>query len=300
MIDKNGSAPETYFHLIETYKAQGKLDHALEVVEEVLHQRPDSHEALEEKARIYAEKGAYGKAIEVCDRYLKTRPDDLQIGMLKAEILMRQEKYGMAEDLLKRFIQKYPREDRPVMLMARSLRKQRRYRQALVYYQKVLERNPEEIDAHMEMAAVYQFEDRLDQAIDAYEAVLEIDGSHGPAANDLAYLFADRNQHLDRALSLALRAFELMPKSPAVRDTLGWTYLKKGSVLLAKMHLSEAVRQSPGTALFHYHLGVALYADQDLPGARKAFNEAVRLGLEGEELAFARDMLQQIKMKGVS
>jgi tetratricopeptide (TPR) repeat protein len=213
---------------------------------------------------------------------------------------LKQEKYGMAEKLLTRLVWRYPQAYRPVMLMARALRKQRKYKQALAYYQRAAGMDPKAIEAHMEMGEVYNYVGQFDKAMDAYEAVLRLDGSYGPAANDLAYLYADRDKELDRALSLSLRAFELMPESPAVRDTLGWAYLKKGSVLLAKMHLAEAVRRSPETPLFHYHLGVALHASGDLSGAGKAFAEAIRLGLEGKEQASAQKMLQQIKMKGVS
>jgi tetratricopeptide (TPR) repeat protein len=300
MIQKGLSTPEIRFHLAETYKALGRLDDALKTVEEALTQDPDSLKGLEEKARIYVAQGAYEKAIDVCNSYLKNHPDDLQFGMLKSSILLKQDKYGMAEDLLTRLIKKYPQSYRPVMLMAKALRKQRKYKQALVYYQKAVDRDPKAIEAYMEMAEACNHAGQFDRAMDAYEVVLRLDGSYGPAVNDLAYLYADRNQNLDRALSLALKAFELMPESPAVRDTLGWAYLKKGSVLLAKMHLGQAVRRSPETPLFHYHLGVALHASNDLTGAGKAFREAIRLGLEGKELASARNMLQQIKAKGVS
>lgn len=300
IIQNNQSTPEIRFHLVEIYKSQGKLDEALKIVEEALIQDPDSLKGLEEKTRIYIEQKAYAKAIDVCDSYLKKRPDDLQFGMLKAYILLKQEMYGMAENLLTRLIKNHPQSYRPAVLMAKTLRIQRKFKQSLVYYQKAVDRDPEAIGAYMEMAEAYTHAGQFDRAADAYEAVLRLDGSYGPAANDLAYLYADRNQDLDRALALALRAFELMPENPAVRDTLGWAYLKKGSVLLAKMHLGEAVRRSPGTPLFHYHLGVALHTSNDISGAEKAFREAIRLGLEGKELASARNMLQQIETKGMS
>jgi tetratricopeptide (TPR) repeat protein len=300
MLQKGFYTNEIRFRLAQIYKAQGKLGDALKIVEEALAEEPDSLKGLEEKARIYLEQGAYDKAIDVCDSYLKKRPDDLQIGMLKAAILLKQEKYGAAQNLLARFIDKYPQSYRPAMLMAKTLRKQRKYKQALIYYQKAVDSDPDAIEAYMEMAEAYNHLGQFDKAMGAYEVVLQLDGSYGPAANDLAYLYTDRNQNLDRALSLALRAFELLPENPAVRDTLGWAYLKKGSVLLAKMHLSEAVRRGPEAPLFHYHLGVALHASKDLSGAEKALREAIRLGLDGKELASAQDILQQITEKGAS
>lgn len=300
LIDKGHSTAEMRFHLAEIYRAQGKLDDALKVFGEILNRDIDSVQALEETAKIYVARGAYGKAIGLCDNYLKKRPEDLQVGLIKAKILLKQEKYVIMENLLDRMIKRYPQSDRPVMLMAKALKKQKKYKQALVYYQKAIDSNPKEIEAYMAMAAIYKHVGRFDKAMDAYETLLQIDVSYGPAANDLAYLYADRNQDLDRALSLAVRAFELMPESPAVSDTLGWVYLKKKALPLAKKYLSEAVRKMPSVALFHYHLGVALHQYRDLSGAGKAFREAIRLGLDGKELASARNMLKQIKTKGVS
>ena len=300
LIDKGHPTAGMRFHLAEIYKAQGKLDDALKVLGEILNRDTDSVQALEETAKIYFAKGAYGKAIDLCDNYLKKRPEDLQVGLIKARILLKQEKYVIMEDLMDRLIKRHPLSDRPLMLMAKALKKQKKYKQALVYYQKAIDRNPKEIEAYMAIAAIYKHGGRFDKAMDAYETLLQIEVSYGPAANDLAYLYADRNQDLDRALSLAIRAFELMPESPAVSDTLGWVYLKKGALLLAKKYLGEAVREMPRVALFHYHLGVALHQYRDLSGAGKEFREAIRLGLDGKELASARNMLKQMKTKGVS
>jgi tetratricopeptide (TPR) repeat protein len=300
LIDRGLSTPEMPFHLADIYRAQGRLDQALNVVSRGLAKDPDSRKGLKTKVRILVAQGAYEQAVDACDGYLKKRPDNLEFGILKAGILLKQKKYGDAETLLTRLIKQHPQSYSPLMLMAKTLRKQRKLSQALIYYRQAVERDPAAIEAHMEMAEAYVLVGQFDKAIDAYEAVLTIDATYGPALNDLAYLYAERGQKLDRALSLALRAFEQMPENPAVRDTLGWAYLKKGSVLLGKTHLAEAVRLGSKNPLFHYHFGIALHESDDLSGAHRAFSEAVRLGLEGKELAAARNRMQQIKARGAS
>ena len=49
------------------------------------------------------------------------------------------------------------------------------------------------------------------------------------ALNGLAYLLAETRQP-DEAIKYAQKAKELAPDSPAVDDTLGWTYFQKGHV----------------------------------------------------------------------
>ncbi len=298
MIEQGHATPEMRFHLTHIYKTQGKLGPALKAIEDILKEDTDSFKGLEEKARIYAAMGAYEKAISACDVYLKKRPEDLQISLLKAAVLLKQENHKEAERFLRHLMKAHPGSDKIYRWMANALIKQKKYKEALSHYQRSIEQNPEAVDTYMEMASIHKHLGEFDRAVEAYEAVLQIDGLHGPAANDLAYLYADRGENLDRALSLAIRASEQIPESAAVSDTLGWAYLKRGSVLLAKMHLNKAVRREPRKALFHYHLGVALRESEDMPGSRKALQEAVRLGLDGKELADAEKMLQEMKTKG--
>lgn len=300
LIQAGKADPKTRFHLVEMYKAQGRLDRALRLVEEVLAQDPDSLRALKEKATILAVQGAYERAIQVCNAYLASHPDDLNFGMLRAGVLLRQGRHTEAEEALIRLIQKYPASWRLQMLMAKALTQQKRYKEALVYLQKACSDNPRAVTPYMEIAHIHRLKGEIDKAIKAYEAILMRDDAYWPALNDLAYFYADQSKRLDRALSLALKAFKLMPDNPAVRDTLGWSYFKKGSVLLARMHLFKAVQRDPQNPLFRYHLGVALHASHDRSQAEIEIARAIRLGLQGKELASARRILKQIQTEGAS
>ena len=131
-----------------------------------------------------------------------------------------------------------------------------------------------------------------------YENLLRVNESYGPAANDLAYLYADMNQNLDRALTLALSAKKLMPQNADVADTLGWVYLKSGSLLMAKNQFLEAIGLVVSHPVFRYHLGLAYYQEQDFPKAREAFREAVKLGLGKEESAQVQRMIDKMGAKG--
>ena len=56
---------------------------------------------------------------------------------------------------------------------------------------------------------------------EAYQKVLEIDKSFAPAANNLAWNYAESNSNLDTAFNLAQKARDLRPNDPAIADTLG-------------------------------------------------------------------------------
>ncbi|HEN21174.1 MAG TPA: tetratricopeptide repeat protein, partial [Desulfobacteraceae bacterium] len=101
-----------------------------------------------------------------------------------------------------------------------------------------------------------------------------------------------KENDLDHALRLTVKALDLLPGNADMIDNLGWVYLKKGSVLLAKKHFNEAINLKPDNPLFHYHLGMAYYEEQDFINAEKELQKAIKLGLKREELTNAEKLLR--------
>ena len=110
-----------------------------------------------------------------------------------------------------------------------------------------------------------------------YEAILERDPDSAVAANNLAFIYAETGQHLDRALRLALRARELIPDEPNVTDTIGWIYYKQHQPARAVQELQRAVVAAPHNAIYHYHLGLASLAHGDVERGRAALRRALTL-----------------------
>jgi len=204
----------------------------------------------------------------------------------------------MAKGLLSDLIAKNPESDLPLTMMATVAMAEKDYDTALEMYKRVIQLNPQNFTAYMRMASLYRNRGDIGKAIDSYEALLRVNESYGPAANDLAYLYADMNQNLDRALTLALNAKNLIPKNSDVADTLGWVYLKSGSPLMAKNQFLEAIELTPKHPVFHYHLGLAYYQREDFPKAEEAFREAIRLGLGEKESAQVEKLFEKMGAKG--
>jgi Tfp pilus assembly protein PilF len=74
-----------------------------------------------------------------------------------------------------------------------------------------------------------------------YERGLQKGDPTGAAANNLAWLYAQKGINLDRALALALKARTLAPRNPAVLDTLGVVHLRRHEYSKAVKDLEEAV-----------------------------------------------------------
>jgi tetratricopeptide (TPR) repeat protein len=80
------------------------------------------------------------------------------------------------------------------------------------------------------------------QAISDYERAVHEGDQTGVAANNLAWLYAEHNAQLDRALSLAEAAVKLSPNDPLVLDTLGFVHLQRREYSSAVEVLETAAR----------------------------------------------------------
>jgi tetratricopeptide (TPR) repeat protein len=117
---------------------------------------------------------------------------------------------------------------------------------------------------------------------------------HAGGANDLARILAARGRDLDRALELAQRAVRFQGP-PEALETLGWIRLLRGEPELAVEVLTGALELRPEAATARYRLGLALAAQGDEAGARKAFTEALTTGALSEpEAARARAELARL------
>lgn len=288
------------FRLAEIEYALGNLDEALQGFEALVDKYPDPEKPEPGKTiarivRIYLDKQEIQKAIQVCDAQLQKNPEDLTTGVIKALVLNKAEKTADAQKVLSDLTKQHPQALQPLLLMARIQMGDKAFDAALETLQKAIALKPQNAWPYMQTAAIYQRRAMKEKAIETYESLLKAKGSYPPAENDLAYLYAEQNRNLDRALELAENAHEAMPKNPAVADTLGYVHLKKGSLALAKQAFSDAIESFPKQPYFHYHLAMVLQKEGDHEGALAALEKAQELRLPKTEKENLDKMMQALQ-----
>ena len=96
--------------------------------------------------------------------------------------------------------------------------------------------------------------------------------------NYLGYGWADKGQHLDRALAMIKKAVMLKPEDGYITDSLGWVYYRTGNYREAIPHLERAVELLPYDTTINDHLGDAYWRAGREDEARfqwqRAFNYA--------------------------
>jgi len=108
-------------------------------------------------------------------------------------------------------------------------------------------------DARLSFSALCVAQDRLDEAEELLQQVLDEYPDDVEADNDLGFLWADENKHLDRALKMIVAAISAEPENRAYRDSLGWIFYRLGRYSEAVAELEKAVdeKQPDGTVLDH-------------------------------------------------
>ena len=132
-----------------------------------------------------------------------------------------------AEGNLKKAIELAPNLPALQISLANFYMRQKMVDKAKSQYSATLEKSPNDLSAHMALGMIYESEKDFTKAQASYEKVLQINPNFPPAANNLAYLYAERGGNIDMALNLAQKAKEQAPDDPHISDTLGWIYYKK-------------------------------------------------------------------------
>jgi tetratricopeptide (TPR) repeat protein len=118
---------------------------------------------------------------------------------------------------------------------------------------------------------------KQDEAMKAYAAAVNAGGNAPVAANNLAFMYAQRGTNLDEALQLATKAKQRMPEDANVDDTLGWIYYKKDQPQLAIGPLQDSLRRRPDNAETLFHLGLVQARLGQNVEARASLQRALRL-----------------------
>jgi Flp pilus assembly protein TadD len=91
-----------------------------------------------------------------------------------------------------------------------------------------------------------------------FRSIIKEEPDNAGALNYLGYMLADRNQHLDEAQQLIIKALEIDPGNGAYLDSLGWVYYHQNHLEAAEEQLRNALDKMKDDPTVHDHLGDVL------------------------------------------
>jgi tetratricopeptide (TPR) repeat protein len=228
-------------------------------------------------------------------RALAKNPNDGAVLMAAARLEATDNKPDVAEKYLRKAIEADPANLPAYGLLARLYLKQNRLEDGKRELQHIAGKRKDAVAARTMIGMIEQLQGKEDDAINTYAGILK-DNPRAPlAANNLAYLYASRNERIDEALTLAQAAKTELPDSHEISDTLGWVYIKKGLPEQAIRELRFSVSKSPQNPEYLYHLGLAYAKAGRSEEAEKALGEALRIKSDFQGANEARQTLASLK-----
>jgi tetratricopeptide (TPR) repeat protein len=172
-------------------------------------------------------------------------------------------------------------------------------------FDKAIELNPRYVDAQLNRAVTLSDLGRSDEAATAFAAAQSLGavdhtGYSAPAASQLANLHAELAEAYleaggrDEAIKQLELAARLRPEFVDLRYRLARLYLDEGRLEPAVGELEAITARRPGFLDAEIALGMARYLLKDLPGARKAWESALRHAPNDPRLAAYLSLLKRV------
>jgi tetratricopeptide (TPR) repeat protein len=225
------------------------------------------------------------------DARLQADPNNQDLLLLAGRAFLESGDAARAEEVLRRSVALDPQGTANVALLARVLAGQNQLERAGRDFEDALQRDPSNLAARIMAAVLTHARGNLPEAKRRYEEILTLEPRAALAANNLAAIFADEGERMDRAQQLGEMASEQWPADAEIQDTLGWIYYRRQSYGLAIRQFQRSVTADPRNPTFHYHLGLAHSKNGETDRAREALERALRLN---PRLAEAREALQAL------
>jgi tetratricopeptide (TPR) repeat protein len=217
---------------------------------------PDSIETLASWVALdLEEQNTAGARARLDARLQKGSSPDLQL--LAARTYLTMKDSAAAEKALRAAIDADPSRLAPYEMLGQLYLSQEKLELALKEFEALSTRQAKPVASLTMIGMILEQQGKVDAAIKRYEDVLAIDSRAGTAANNLAWILADRSFDLDRALQLAQTALDVAPETPQIIDTLGWVYYKRNQPERAIPLFQRCINKAPTVAEYHYHLGLA-------------------------------------------
>lgn len=155
------------------------------------------------------------------------------------------------------------------------LRDAREYEEAYRLYSVALQQMPDNTQLLYARALTAEKLDKLEVAISDLQTIVDNEPNNAEALNALGYTLVDETDRIEEGIKLIERAFRLKPDDPAVIDSMGWAYYRKGDYDKALEYLRRAFDMLKDGEIAA-HLGEVLWVTGRKDDARRVWQDALR------------------------
>jgi tetratricopeptide (TPR) repeat protein len=290
-IKKSPKVAASHYLLGAILKQQNKQLEARQAFEKAAELEPENPSSLEQLVNLDIDAKAYEAGHQRVNQVLQKQPNSAALYYLQGKLYSAEGKFDVAQAALLKAIDLDPNFTRAYDLLVPIFRRANKLPEALNEMNAVLAKKPNDLRALLLTASIYDAMKDYNKARDSYEKVVTVDPNSVVALNNLAFIYAEKLNDLNRAAELAQKARSIAPTNPSVLDTLGWITYKQGGYQQAVDLLNQSVAKNPDNAEIQFHLGMAAYMMGQADAARSALEKAVGSATEFEGKEEARRRL---------
>jgi putative PEP-CTERM system TPR-repeat lipoprotein len=230
-------------------------------------------------------------AIARLERRLGEPNPSADVLLLAARAYAASQTFDRTEQVLRQAIEKQPTLLPAYAMLGQLYVKQNRLEDALREYDALATKQSNPVGALTMAGILLQTLGNEAEARKRFERALTFDPRAAVSANNLAWIYVERNENLPQAVRLAEAAAEALPKVPEVQDTLGWAYYKSDLPVRAVAPLLRCVELQPSNAVCHQHLGMAYVKSGEANKGRESLERALKLKPDLPGAAEVRQLL---------
>ena len=273
---------------------RNQMEQARAAFDKALSLEPRNLEAIAGHLSLDLRSGNVGAAKARLTRVLESGTPSPELLLLAARSLYAANELNDAETLLRRAIQAEPLHLAAYSLLGQLYVRQGKLDQARAEFDRLATKQSQPTGALTMAGMILQIQGNTAGARERFERAVSGDSNAAIAANNLAWIYAESGENLNRAITLAQSALERLPELPEALDTLGWAYYKSDAPAMAVSPLQRCARIAPPIAMCHYHLGLVYSKLGDDAGARRALETALRVEKKAAWLEDAREALAAV------
>ena len=169
------------------------------------------------------------QAIARLRQLLSTAPDNGALLTILGRAYLSIKDVRQAEDVLKQAVNLAPGVPAGYSVLGELYLGENRLDDARLQFERLGERQPQPVGALTMAGMIYQLQGNIGQARKTFERVMAIDEGAAVAANNLAWIYAAEDDHLDRALQLAQTAKAGLQSTPTCWIPSDGSTIERGS-----------------------------------------------------------------------
>ncbi|MFH1144483.1 MAG: tetratricopeptide repeat protein [Candidatus Eisenbacteria bacterium] len=239
--DRDAADPMATLHLGLVAYRKGETQRGLSLFEEAWHLAPDTPRILRWRMRLLLAEGMLDSALVNAERLLRVQPEDVEAWRVLALGHVERDEFDAALRALHAWAGVESENADPWLLMASIHRSRRQYDEGLLAIREAVAREPRKADVLLEYASFLEEAGSLGEAESVLLPLMQPDSADARALNFVGYMLVDHGLRLPEAESMIRRALEGDPEDPAILDSMGWLWYKKGDMPRAEEWLQKAV-----------------------------------------------------------